>query len=283
MVQKHPVIFEYDNYRAYLKDLYTYLKGSTSHFSYRYFSRKAGFRSPNFLKLVIEGKRNLSQESVERFVHALKLRKDEAEFFRALVHLNQAETIDERKHCAEQLMRFRPFRRIHPIRKDQFDYYSKWYHVAIRELTSIAEFSEDPSWVAGALTPPVSPAQARKALELLVGLGLLERDESGRLRQTDSLITTGDEVVSASVADYHREMIKKGGEAIERFPAAKRDVSSVTVAVSEKTFKEMKESIQRFRKELLAMADKDKNPEAVYQINFQLFPLTKEFKKRHHE
>jgi len=280
---KQPVIFEYDNYRLYLRDLYAYLKGSTSHFSYRYFSRKAGFRSPNFLKLVIEGKRNLSQESIERFAQALKLKKEEAEFFRALVHLNQAETIDERKHCAEQLMRFRPFRRIHPIRRDQFDYYSKWYHIAIRELTSIPEFSEDPAWIAAALMPPVSPGQARKALELLLGLGLVERDESGRLRQTDSLITTGDEVISASVADYHREMIKKGGEAIERFPASKRDISSVTVALSEKTFKEMKQSIQRFRKELLTMADKDKDPEAVYQINFQLFPLSKEFKKRHEE
>ncbi len=33
--------------------------------------------------------------------------------------------------------------------------------------------------------------------------------------------------------------------------------------------------INDFRKELLCMVSKDNNPESVYQINFQVFPLTK--------
>ncbi len=276
---KEPVIFEYDNYRTYLRDVYQYQKKLTGRFSYRYFALKGGFRSPNFLKLVIEGKRNLSQDSIQRFVQALRLKKDEAEFFRTLVHFNQAKTLDEKNFCAEQLMRFKPFRKGKPLRKDQFDYYSKWYHVPIREMTVLKGFSEDPAWIAKVLRPQIAPLQARKAIELLINLDLLRRDATGRLCQTDSLITTGDEVTSASVGQYHREMIRKGEEAIDRFPASRRDISSVTVALSEKGFKEIKQAIQRFRKELLAMADRDEDPEAVYQINVQLFPLTKRTKK----
>jgi len=276
---KEVTVFEYDNYRAYLKDLYGFYKKTKPQFSYRYFSQKAGFRSPNFLKLVIEGKRNLSPESIERFTSALKLNKKETEFFRILVHLNQARTIGEKKLYAEQLMQFRSFRYIHPLRQDQYRYYAEWYNIPIRELTILSDFSEDPGWIARSLLPPISPQQAQKALDLLLQLGLLERDESGRLVQADAFISTGDEVTSTSVANYHREMIQKGSEALDRFPGPDRDISSVTMALSDKGFQEIKSLIQKFRKELLAIADQDQRPEGVYQINFQLFPLAKRAKK----
>jgi uncharacterized protein (TIGR02147 family) len=272
-------LFEYDNYRAYLRDLYAFFKATKPHFSYRYFSQKAGFRSPNFLKLVIEGKRNLSPESIERFARALKLKKKEVEFFRILVHLNQARTIGEKKLYAEQLMQFRSFRFIHPLRQDQYRYYTEWYNIPIRELTSLPEFSEDPSWIARSLVPPISPRQAQRALDLLFQLGLLRRDESGRIVQSDAFISTGDEVTSTSIANYHREMIQKGSEALDRFGGPDRDISSVTMALSDEGFREIKSLIQRFRKELLAIADQEKRPEGVYQVNFQLFPLARQAKK----
>ncbi len=272
-------IFEYEDYRAYLRDLYEHLKKTQSCFSYRFFSARAGFRSPNILKLVIEGKRNLSPRSVEKFARALKLKKDEAEFFRALVNLNQARTVEEKGHHAEQLMRLGPFRRMHPIRKDQFEYYALWYNIPIREMLVLPTFSEDARWIAKALVPPVSPQQARRAIDLLLGLGLVKRDEEGRLVQAEAHITTGDEVTSTSVKGYHREMIQKASEAMDRFSAPERDISSVTLALSEEGFKQVKALIQQFRKELLAIAGRgERSPQAVYQINFQLFPLTRLFK-----
>lgn len=279
MKMKQVTIFEYDNYRAYLGDLYRLYKETKPHFSYRYFSQKAGFRSPNFLKLVIEGKRNLSPESIEKFANALKLGKKEVDFFRVLVHLNQARTVGEKKIYAEQLMQFRPFRYIHPLRQDQYRYYADWYNIAIRELTTLPEFSEDPAWISRRLVPPISPQQAQKALDLLLQLGLLKRDDSGRLVQADAFISTGDEVTSTSVANYHRTMIRMGAEALDRFTGPDRDISSVTMTLSEKNFREIKALIQRFRKELLAIADQDQSPEGVYQVNFQLFPLAKGAKK----
>ena len=276
-------VFEYDNYRTYLRDLYEYLKKNTPEFSFRYFSQTAGFRSPNFLQLVIEGKRNLSADSIEKFIRALKLNKKEADHFRILVHLNQAKTIDEKKFYADQLMRTRSFKHIHPLKQNQYDYYSQWYNIPIRELVAHQEFSEDPAWIAKNLNPPISPQQAKKALELLLELDLIKRDESGRLVQTDTVVSTGDEVTSTSVANYHHEMIKKGSEAIDRFPSKERDISSVTMAVSEKGFNEIKSIIQRFRKEIIAVANQEQDPEAVCQVNIQLFPLTRKIKEESEE
>src|SRR5688572_10586343 len=51
-------VFEYIDFRAYLKDIHLAGKQETPPLSYRSFARKLGFTSPNFLKLVIDGERN---------------------------------------------------------------------------------------------------------------------------------------------------------------------------------------------------------------------------------
>ena len=88
-------LFEYLNYRDYLRDYYEEKKRLSSFYSYRLFSQKAGFSAPNVLKLVTEGKRNLSKESVFKFVKALGFNKKEAEYFENLVFFNQAKSIKE--------------------------------------------------------------------------------------------------------------------------------------------------------------------------------------------
>src|SRR5690606_29547640 len=91
-----PIIFEYLDYRQYLADTYNYYKATTTYFSYRYFSSKAGINSSSFLKLVIEGKRGLTDETCEKFIHALRLWSKEGDFFRILVKYNQAKPPQEK-------------------------------------------------------------------------------------------------------------------------------------------------------------------------------------------
>ena len=69
-------------------------------------------------------------------------------------------------------------------------------------------------------------------------------------------------------------MIQKGMESIERTAAAKRDISSLTIALSEEKFKEAKRRIQEFRRELNVLLSEGGKEEAIYQINFQIFNLT---------
>jgi uncharacterized protein (TIGR02147 family) len=268
-----PNIFEYTSYRTYLSEVYRYRK-QHERFSFRQFSKQAGFASPNFLKLVIEGKRNLSGESIEKIARGLKLDADQVEFFRHLVLLNQASTASERQHWAELLFSSRFFRKLNPLKTAVHAYYSNWFVVAVRELVALPSFQEDPEWIASSLSPQISPQEARAAIETLLKLGLLRRTAEGKLVQSEELVTTGDEVKSLSVAQFHREMIQKGSESIERFPAEKRDVSSVTLSVSEQGRLQIKTLIQRFRKDLLEIAARDQSPDEIVQINLQLFPLS---------
>lgn len=268
-------LFEYDNYRKYLRDWYLALKSHGDRFSFRFFSKISGFRSSNFLHLVMEGKRNLSTDSIDQLIKALNFNKPETLFFRNLVLLNQARSVEEKKFYADQLISSSYYQKVSPLKKAQYEYYSKWHLVHIRELVRLEGFREDPKWIARQLNPPITTQEAKKGLELLENLGLIQRDVSGKLVQTDQFISTGDEVTSASVSQFHREMITKGAEAVDRFPKVERDISCLTMGLSEKGAQEVKELIQRFRKELMAIAGQDNPSNGVYQVNFQFFPTTK--------
>ena len=68
-----PEVFEYLDYRKYLRDFYASRKRGGRGFSYRAFSRRAQLQSPNYLKLVIEGQRNLTGPMANRFATACGL------------------------------------------------------------------------------------------------------------------------------------------------------------------------------------------------------------------
>lgn len=267
-------VFEYDNYRQFLGDVYRTAKENDPKFSFRYFSRISGFQSPNFLKLIIDGKRNLAITSIEKIAKALKLKKEEALFFHHLVLLNQATTSEEKKVHTEFLLRSKVFKKMYPLKESEYNYYSEWYFVPVRELVNLKGFREDPDWIAKQLNPSITAQEAKKALSELEKLGLIKRNELGQLIQTDHNVETPNEVISPLIRLYHKEMLNKAGESIDRFPREKRDISAVTITVSDSGIKKVKELIQQFRKDLLEITSIEPNAAQVYQLGFQFFPLT---------
>src|SRR5438270_803345 len=69
-------IFEYDDYRKFLRDYFTARKEKNSHFSFRLFARIAGFKAHSFVILVLQGKTDLSEGSVDKFLKGLKLHRE---------------------------------------------------------------------------------------------------------------------------------------------------------------------------------------------------------------
>lgn len=267
-------VFEYLDFRQYLRDYYQDCKAHEYGFSHRAFSRRAGLRSTNYLKLVMDGERNLTPEMADQFARACGLQNRAADYFSELVAFNQAASAKERNRCYERLARFKQYREIHRLDAAQAAYHSTWYLPALRELTARDDFSEDSKWIARTLRPKVTPSQAKKALATLLELGLVERDKAGRIRQVKSLVTTGVGPLGHHVVDYHRTMLQRAADALEEVPRDQREISSLTLCVSDAVMQDLKERIREFRRELLQIAELEGKPERVVQINFQLFPLS---------
>ena len=118
-------------------------------------------------------------------------------------------------------------------------------------------------------------AEARGAIKLLSRLNLIQKNSNGVWEQTDQDLTTGPEVRSLVVSNFHKEMLQLAGASIDNVSAEDRDISALTLSISRESFPELKSRIIAFRKELLEMAGQDKNPDQVAQVNIQLFPLSK--------
>jgi len=268
-------IFGYMDYRAFLRDFYAEKKASGRGFSFRAFSRRAGLGSPNYLKLVMDGDRNLTPEMAERFAAACGLKGDAATFFCELVGFNQARNTAERSDRFARLTTYRKYRAAHQLEVAQAAYCSNWYLPAIRELAARRDFRADPAWIARTLVPQITVAEASMALEKLLELRLLVKDEDGRIRQGSELVTTGNETMLVHVRSYHRTMIGRALEAMDEIDPAERDISSLTLCLGATGLRRFKERLQRFQNELLELSSLESNPEQVIQINFQLFPLSK--------
>jgi uncharacterized protein (TIGR02147 family) len=270
-----PSVFDFLDYRAFLRAYYETHKRTRAGFSFRTFSKRAGLRSPNFFKLVMDGDRNLGIETVPKFADALGLAGAERAFFSDLVAFEQAADSVEKNRAFERIASSRRFRTAKRIDGLLLTYLSHWYHPAIRELAARKDFSDDPKWIAKRLRPTISPAQAAQSLELLQSLGLLVRDPgTGRLVRGEPTLTTEHEVTALGAANFHRQMLQRASESIDDIPAKLRDLAALTVCVSSATAAQVKERIHQFREALTELCDAEPDGATVYQLNIQWFPLT---------
>jgi len=271
-------IFSYIDYRAFLRDYYDEHKRTTRFFSYRYFSQKAGINSPNFLKLVIESKRNLTNPTIEKFTGALKLTEKEARFFRHLVLFNQATALPEKQEHYSVLLSMMHTIKEQRLTADQQEYYNNWYVPVIRELICLRDFKGDFNELAAAVSPPISARDARFAVKLLLRLGLIKKRVDGTFEQTSSAIISNSEVSRMAIRSFNHEMLRKAETALENISPDERNIFGVTIGVSKECYDVLVVEMSAFRERILSIVNRDTNSSRVYQINVQLFPLSTDVK-----
>ncbi len=91
---------------------------------------------------------------------------------------------------------------------------------------------------------------------------------------TDKLITTGEHSRAAAVRNFQEETMRLAIESLKRHPREKRNISTVTVTISEKNLDKVNEMIKGFRESILKYAKDELVADKVYQLNIQFFPLT---------
>lgn len=266
-------IYDYTDYRQFLHDYYDEQKARNPAFSYRYFAQKAGFNSSGLYKDIVDGRTGITRSLILRFALAMKLSSRQQEYFEMLVYFNEAKTVDEKKLYFERMMKFRNSKAF-KVDKNQYEYYSKWYYIAVRELFSIGNFKDDYADIARSLNPAIRKDEAEKAVAVLKKLGLIRKNSNGCYKVVDKILTSGSEVKSLIIANFQKTMMEIAKEAIDRHPSRHRDISTITFSVSGKTYDDIKAELIACRKRILSMVERSENEDSVCQLNMQLFPLT---------
>lgn len=266
-------IYTYEDFRSFLHDAVTDLKKQSVGFTYRNFAKAAGFGSPNFLLLLIKGERNLSVKAAAKIAKAFGLEGLQINFFENLVMYNQAKISDEKIIYATQIVKIRSQLDSFILKGDQFNYYTNWRHVAIKELIHINPKLTNPE-IAELLTPQCSVSDVENSVQILINLGFIKK-ENGAFQTLVQNVSTGDKFISTGVVQFHKNMMQLAAESLDRFRSNDRDITSTTVSLSKENFEKIRLKIKDLRQEILALAESEQNEMSVMQVNFQIFPLTK--------
>ena len=264
-------IVEYSDFRKYMRDFYEDRK-LRSAFSWREFSKNAGFSSPSYMKVVCDGKSKLSRIGVERTGAAMGLSGFEMDYFRAMVKFGQDEKEEKKKAAYEEMLAIAKVYKVRTLEGDLFQYYDTWRNPVLRELAPIMP-GATPGEMAKMCYPYVSAADVQKTLQFLTKAGLLLKSEDGNYTQAESVVKGSSEATRLAIRGAHREMAGLAAKALD-LPVTERNFTGVTVGVSEDSYNRIVKELDECRRKIIAIATEDKNINQVYRVNLQLFPLT---------
>jgi uncharacterized protein (TIGR02147 family) len=258
-------IFQYHDYRQFLKDYFEESKRTCKAFSHQYFAHKAGIRSSGFMLHVIKGQRNLTPNVLHKVAHAVGLGDAQTEYFEILVNFNQAKHQQDRDYYLEKLMEKKRLGNTVRLRDKQLDYYSDWHHSAVREIIPVLGKNAQPATIAKHLIPAISPAKVRSSLKLLEELGLIRKNPEGGWE--------------TAIVRFQRQMLGLARESWDNCPAGEAAAHTLTLAMSEKLAKEIREDMELFKKKLIEKVLAEHEPaERLYEVTMNYFPLSRKKK-----
>lgn len=285
-----PALAAYSDFRLYLKDFYEHKRretsGSIRPYSYATFSAGADIRSPNYLKMIIEGQRNLSPDMVKKFAKALGLNKDETEEFAALVEYCQATDPLDRNQHLKLLSALRAQRQVKSgeIKAEALEKVPNWITWVLYALADQGDATFDYDRLYEILKGRAQRDDIRKSLGRLVQSGDLVIDPmTGEINKGRELMSNSEDVPVALIRKLQSELIYMALEALFQENINDREFGSMTVALTEPEFEQLKFELRQFRKRWfkdVAVKRKEAKGDRVFQMNIQLFPLTAKASKK---
>jgi len=267
-------VFDYTDFRRYLADYYEDKKQDNYRFSYQFVANKAGIKNKGFIYNIIHGKKILSKSNIFKISHALGHNRHEADYFENCVAFCQANDSLQRKHLFEKMIGVKSQGKAQLLRRDQYEFVSKWYHVMVRSIIGMHGFNGDYKELSKMVNPPITVRQAKQSVQLLAKLGLILKGKNNRYTISEASLTTGKDVMSIAFQNFHLACTDLARRAFTEFPLTKRNMTGLTLGISEKCYAHICEEIQQFQSRIMEIANADEASNRVYQLNFHFFPAS---------
>lgn len=279
-----PNLADYMNYREFLADFYTYKRASTKKslrpYNYAMFSAAANIKSPNYLKMIIEGKRNLSDDMVGKFAKALGMNKEQGEELNLLVNFTQSMDPADRNLWLKKLSEHRVGSKLKAgeIDRRTWEKVPNWVAWIIYAMVDQQGVVFDVKTLKNLLRGKAAEDEIETALNTLIASGELKMDTAtGELRKGRSLIENPEEVPVALVRKLQAQLMYMGLESLYQDAPTDREFGTLTMSLNKSEFEELKFKLRQMRKGMHkdnSIARMNSKGERVYQLNIQLFPVT---------
>lgn len=243
----------------------------TGGYSQRVLAREMGV-SPTFLSKVLTGKKVIPTSRLKKLSQFLDMDINLERHLMQAVLYHSLPTEDLRQIAMEG---YKPSKMMNykPQARKKFGILKNWYNLAILDLLT-CDIELTPKIISKKLN--ISLPDVEHTLKSLETEGLaVEKD--GIWEKTEKQISFPTTKTQVEVREFHKQMIKKAYEELSKSrPQDFEDrlITGATIAVSPKNLAKAKQIIFNALSEVANCLSED-SCEEVYQMNVQLFPLTK--------
>jgi uncharacterized protein (TIGR02147 family) len=273
-------IFDYSDYRKFLREFYEVEKSLDPTFSYRVFATAVDMDASLLLK-ILQGKRHVSPKCIESFVQFFRFKEGKAEYFREMVAYGKAKNDEQVRRHFETLQKMRPLA-CRELDEARYRYFQQWFYPMIRSALDVFDYRgpQDAAALGDSCVPKLTATQVQGAVDALLQLGLAQKRKDGRIVPTEAHIKTKERWFSASISEYQQNIADLARRSIAGTPREERDISTLTMALDSSQIEKIREILAETRKSIVNVVNAmpSKICDSVYQLNFQLFPMMKKVK-----
>ncbi|MBK8804669.1 MAG: TIGR02147 family protein [Fibrobacteres bacterium] len=273
-----PDLYAFLDYREFLLAHYEHRRQIQKTFSYRFMAARLDVDAGQ-LAHILRGRLQLPQRALSATIALCRLDERQGAYFEELVRLSSCKDDDEKARIHERLDALREVT-IRQIPPSASDFYAHWEHSTLRALAGVLPETGDGSGLGRHCIPPLSAEAASQSIAFLERTGLLRRDEWGRLYPTETHVAPAVDVPRETLRRWHDQVLMLASESLDRIPSDRRDVSTLTVALSQSDFQVVADWIAEFRRSIQALATASKEPDRVVQSCVQMIPVSKASRKR---
>lgn len=267
-------IYDYNSYQSFLRD-FVDEKRASKKLSFRYFSRKCGFKRPNYFQSIVSGERKLTLKSAQAVAKGLNLNHLEQEYFEQLVRLAESEDDPTKSVIEERLDRLRRIALSAIVGGvNSFDIY------LLPVIWEMFQLEHIPFWTAASIRESltlarVSHSDIEKSLQKLEGYGFIASVAERGFRKVKDAVFLGptEEATETGMRECHRLALRHAAQALV-LDVKEREMQNLVVAIRQSDLPHIKNRIRDFLADLNRELTGLPHVDRVVQIHLSVVPLS---------
>jgi len=266
------------DYRDFLKEYYDRRKAEMPLYSYRMMGDKLGLDS-SYLYRVLQKKQHLPAHALPAAKDILALSGRQAEYFELLYSAAVTKDKGKREELMAKALSLRDVH-LHSLQQAELKLLENWWIPAVRAYLELNGGVVNLKQIAKDICPPITEAQAKEAVDILLEVGLVKKMASGKLALTDAHLTVGGPEKGKAVRHFQREVLHLAAESLENTPVEERNISTLTLSVDQACFDDLGDMLKEFRRLIQKRVDGAKNPDRVMQLSMAFYPVARKKKEK---
>jgi uncharacterized protein (TIGR02147 family) len=237
-------LYQYVDYRLFLKERFEELQARDATFSQRGLSRKAGIANPGFFNEVIKGRRRLSPAATEKMAKGLDLSASDAKYLALMVEYNEAREPKAKQSFCQQMIFRRNRKFVERLAQSHGVPLKNPTHDTVRAAIAACDFRGDFEKLSRFIWPTVPVDTVKRCVLELCEWGLVEQAENGAYQPGRSA----------------QWMAEQESMEMHVHPPEGGAFSTDLVPVSDETYRRIMDRLDETREEMLAWVKEDSQP-----------------------